>query len=193
MKLCAGRIGQVFNSHGLSNELGISYHTVSNWLSVLEASFLVFRLQPYYENFGKRAIKSPKLYFTDVGLATYLLDITDIEQVFRDPLKGGLVENLVITECIKSRLNKGAEPPFYYYRDNAGNEVDLLYKNGNKLVPIEIKSSMTFNPSFAKGIKAFQKIAGEKCGNGFVVYSGTQEQKIDCYNVINYRNVAAAL
>lgn len=110
LKLCAGRVGQIFNSLNLSNELGISYHTVNSWLSILEASFLIFKLQSYFENFGKRIIKSPKLYFTDVGLATYLLDITSVEQISRDPLRGGLIENFVISEFIKSRLNKGYEP-----------------------------------------------------------------------------------
>ncbi len=189
LKLCAGRIGQVFNSHNLSNELGISHSTVLNWLSVLEASFLIFRLQPYYENLGKRTIKAPKLYFTDVGLAAYLLDISSAEQVSRDPLRGCLVENMVVLECVKHQLNQGKDPSLYYYRDSNQHEVDLIYKAGHALVPIEIKSSMTFNSEFLKGLVYFQNVAPARVSNGFLVYAGQQEQAIKGFNVINYHNV----
>ena len=106
----------------------------------------------YYENFGKRIIKAPKLYFTDVGLASYLLDITSVGQISRDPLRGNLVENLVILECIKHQLNRGVEPSFYYYRDSNNNEVDIIYKKSYELIPIEIKSSKTFTSEFLKGL-----------------------------------------
>ena len=188
LKLCAGRIGQVFNSHSLSNELGITHNTVRDWISVLEASFLIFRLQPYYENFGKRLIKSPKLYFTDVGLASYLLDIISVEQVSRDPLRGNLVENLVILESMKYQQNLGREPRFYYYRDSNNNEVDMLYKTGHELIPIEIKSSRTFTPEFLKGLQHFKAIAQEKCSKGFLIYAGEQEQNIGFVSVLNYLN-----
>jgi uncharacterized protein len=193
LKLCAGRVGQIFNSHGLSNELGVSHHTVNNWLSILEASFLIFKLQPYFENFGKRIIKSPKIYFTDTGLAAYLLDITSVEQVSRDPLRGGLVENLVISEFMKSRFNKGYEPSFYFYRDSNGREVDLIFKSGNNLIPIEIKSSRTFHSDFLQGIKYFKKIAGDRSPTGILIYSGDQEQVVDGVHVYNYKNVERAM
>lgn len=186
IKLCAGRIGQLFSSHNLSNELGISYHTVQNWLSVLEASFIIFRLPPYFENFGKRVIKSSKLYFTDVGLASYLLDIRESAQVARDPLKGSLVENLVILEIIKSYLNKGIEPTFSFYRDSNNNEVDLIIKSGNLLYPIEIKSSKTFNAKFLKNLNYFQSLIKDRFGASYLIYSGTQEQIIKGTKVINY-------
>ncbi len=189
LKLCAGRIGNIFNSHSMSNELGVSYHTINNWLSILEASFLIFRLQPYFENFGKRVIKSPKIYFTDVGLATYLLDIHSIEQISRDPLRGGLVENLVISEFIKYRLNKGYEPSFYFYRDSNNNEIDLIFKMGNKLIPIEIKASRTFHPDFIDGIKYFQKIAGERSSRGVLIYAGDHEQKVNETDVFNFKHI----
>jgi uncharacterized protein len=190
LKLCAGRIGQLFNSNNMSNELGVSYHTVQNWLSVLEASFIIFKLQPYYENFGKRLIKSPKIYFTDVGLASYLLDIREVSQVSRDPLRGNLVENLVILELYKAYFNRGIEPPFFFYRDSNGHEVDLVIKSGNVLTPVEIKSSRTFNSEFLKNLNYFKSMAKERCGKGYVVYSGDQEQSVGFVKVINYKNIA---
>lgn len=193
LKLCAGRTGQIFNSHNLSNELGISYHTVSNWLSILEASFVIFRLQPYFENFGKRIIKSPKIYFTDVGLATYLLDITTVEQISRDPLRGSLVENLVVSEFIKNRLNKGFEPNFYFYRDSNQNEVDMIFKEGNNLIPIEIKASQTFHPQFLKGLEYFKALTKERCKQGILIYGGEQEQRVNDFFIYNFRHVGVAL
>lgn len=193
LKLCAGRVGQIFNSHNLSNELGISYHTVSNWLSILEASFVIFRLQPYFENFGKRIIKSPKIYFTDVGLAAYLLDITTMEQISRDPLRGSLVENLVISEFIKNRLNKGFEPNFYFYRDSNQNEIDLIFKDGNNLIPIEIKSSQTFQPQFLKGLEYFKALTKERCKKGILIYGGEQEQRLNDFFIYNFKHVGLAL
>jgi predicted AAA+ superfamily ATPase len=190
LKLCAGRVGQLLNSSHLSNEVGVSNHTVENWLSILEASFVIFRLQPYFENLGKRITKSTKLYFVDVGLATYLLDIYSEAQVSRDPLRGGLAENLVITEAIKNTLNNGFEPSCYFYRDSNNNEVDLLFKIGNHLIPIEIKSSQTFNTQFLSGLQYFKKIAGERCTQGYLIYAGEQEQKIDIFQLMNFTHVS---
>lgn len=190
IRLCASRIGQVFNSSSLSNELGISHNTVKHWLSMLEASFLIFRLSPYYENLGKRIMKSPKLYFSDVGLASYLLDISSLEQIVRDPLKGKLMENFVILECLKHQLNQGIEPNFYYYRDSNGNEVDLLFKRGNKFVSVEIKSSMTFNAEFLKNLNYFKGLVRERCAAQFLIYSGSQEQQIGDCLVLNYKNLS---
>lgn len=190
LKLCAGRVGQIFNSSNLSNELGVSAKTIKSWLSVLEASFLIFMLQPYYENFGKRVTKAPKLYFTDVGLATCLLEISSVEQLYRDPLRGGLVENLVILECIKTRLNQGLAQDFYYYKDSNNNEIDLLFRTGRNLIPIEIKSSQTFNMEFIKNIKHFKSLVKERCPLEFLVYSGNQEQKIGSCHLINYKNTS---
>lgn len=193
LKLCAGRIGQVFNSNALSNEIGVSHHTILNWLSILEASFLVFRLQPYFENFGKRIIKSPKLYFTDVGLASYLLDITSVEQVTRDPLRGNLVENLIISEFYKEQFNQGREPSFYYYRDSNQNEVDMIIKFGNELIPIEIKPARTFNISFLKGLKYFSQVAQSRYVRGYLVYAGDQEQAVDSFYIFNFKRVGDIL
>ncbi len=170
-RLLAGRIGQVLNLSSLANDVGVSSTTLKEWLSVLEASHAIFRLNPYFENFGKRIIKSPKIYFTDVGLASYLLGIESPALVARDPLLGNLFENMVVLEALKARLNAGKEPELYFYRDNKGNEVDLLFRRNRQLIPIEIKAAMTFNPEFAKGIAQFQKIASST-QKGYIIYAG---------------------
>ena len=171
MRLLAGRVGQVLNLHALVGDLGVSSTTLKEWLSVLEASHTVFRLNPCFENFGKRITKSPKIYFTDVGLASYLLGIESPAQASRDPLIGNLFENMVVIEALKSRLNAGREPELYFYRDNRGDEVDLLFRRNRQLIPIEIKSAMTFNMEFVKGITRFRKIA-PTAQKGFIVYAG---------------------
>lgn len=193
LKLCAGRIGQIFNSQSLSNDLGVSNNTVSNWLSILEASFLIYRLPPYFENFGKRIIKSPKLYFTDTGLACYLLDITSTQQVARDPLLGSLMENLVISEFIKNRQNAGLDPGCYFYRDSNHHEVDLLFKTGQQLIPVEIKAGQTFHPQFIKNLEYFKHLVADRCQQGFVIYGGEQEQRIKDFYLYNFRNMARML
>lgn len=188
IKLCAGRIGSILNKESLANELGISSHAIGQWLSVLEASFIIILITPYFENFGKRVIKSPKLFFTDIGLATYLLGIENTEQLIRDPLRGFLVENLAVLELIKTRLNKGLEPNLYFYRDNHQNEVDLIYKQSNELIPIEIKASQTYHPNFIKGIKFYESIANSRVKKGYLIYAGTHEQQIGNISLINFKN-----
>lgn len=193
VKLCAGRIGQILNMENLANEVGVSNHTIKNWLSVLQATYVIILLQPYFENFGKRIIKSPKLYFCDVGLASYLLDIENITQIKRDPLRGNLVENLVILELIKQRVNQGLDPQVHYFRDNKKNEVDVIFKTGHELVPIEIKAAQTFNNSFLKGLKYFHDLVGKRCTKGFLIYSGDQEQQLGMFKLLNFKNSAAAV
>ncbi|MCT4642023.1 MAG: ATP-binding protein [Bacteriovoracaceae bacterium] len=189
VRLLAGRVGQVINFSSLSNDVGVSNTTLREWTSVLEASFIIYKLTPYYENFGKRVIKSPKYYFTDVGLLCYLLGIENSKQLQRDPLIGNIFENLVVIEFLKQRYNKGLSPNLYFFRDSHGNEVDLVFKNGRKLVPIEIKSSETFHVSFTKQIIKFQKLT-ELSDKGIVIYSGDFCPKSDAYRVINFRDIA---
>lgn len=188
IKLCAGRIGNILEIVSLSNEVGVSSHTINEWLSLLEASFIIFRVQPYYENFGKRAIKSPKLYFTDVGLACYLLSIENTTQLSRDPLRGALFENLVILELMKYRLNRGLDPNLYFYRDSHQNEVDIIIKSGHLLIPVEIKSAQTFTESFLKNVRYFQKITDDRSPQGFVLYAGQSEQNIQQQHLFNYHH-----
>ena len=186
LKLCAGRVGQIINYQNLSNELGVSAQTVKHWLSILEASFIIFQLPPYFENFGKRLLKSPKLYFTDVGLATYLLGIESVTQMQRDPLRGALVENLCILELMKQSYNQGRDAELYYFRDSMQHEVDVILKSGHELIPIEIKAAQTFNAHFLSGLEYFKKLVGERCPTGYLVYAGTQQQSIGQWEVIRY-------
>lgn len=193
IQLTAGRIGSICNVESLANDVGVSANTVKSWLSLLEASYLLYQLQPYYENFGKRIIKSPKIYFTDVGMACYLLNIENKAQLSRDRLRGGLFENLVLLELVKTRLNQGKEPYFYYYRDNHQNEVDIIIKHGQYLIPVEIKSTATFNPALLKNIHFYQTLVGEKAPIGFLVYAGDYETQIGNIHIINFRHSAEIL
>ncbi|MBS0622204.1 MAG: ATP-binding protein [Verrucomicrobia bacterium] len=193
VRLCAGRVGQLLNLESLGNDVGISSPTVKEWISILEASYILIRLQPYFENFGKRVVKAPKLYFTDVGLASYLLGIENSAQMARDPLRGNLVENLVVLELMKGRLNKGLDPQLYYFRDAHGHEVDLLFQTGHQLVPIEIKAAKTFHSAFLKNLEFFHKLTEERCNRGFLIYGGVQEQAIGPFHLLNYAHAARAV
>jgi len=184
--LLAGRTGQVLNLHSLGNDIGVTNKTLKNWFSVLEASFILFRLPPYFENFGKRIIKSPKVYFTDTGLLCYLLGIENPKQIMRDPLFGQLFENLVVTEALKARYNRGKMPNLYFFRDNNKNEVDLIFKKGRVLFPIEIKAAMTWNFDFLKGIKYFQHITSN-AGRGTVIYSGEMQPNLETADVLHFK------
>jgi uncharacterized protein len=188
LKLLAGRTGQIVNLQALSNDIGISSTTLSEWLSVLEASFIIHRVYPYYENFGKRIIKSPKIYFTEIGLAAYLLGIQSSEQVNRDPLLGGLFENLVVNEILKTRYNIGMPPNLYFFRDNHGNEVDLIFEKQRRLVPIEIKSAMTYHEHMVKGINYFHKTT-DKALEGYLIYAGDLEYETAHYGIRNFMNI----
>jgi len=190
IKLLAGRTGQLINQSSLANDVGVSSTTIAEWLSVLEASYIIFRLPCYFENFGKRLIKNQKLYFTEVGLVTWLLGIHDPEQVARDPLFGGLFENMVVVEALKSRLNTGREPELYFFRDSVGTEVDLLFRKSHyQLVPVEIKGGMTWNNEFASNIIKLRKLSS-KFIDGFVVYSGDLTPEIDNVKFINFKDSA---
>jgi uncharacterized protein len=170
--LLAGRIGQVVNYASLSNDVGVSSTTIKSWIGVLKASFVVWELLPYFENIGRRVIKSPKIYFCDTGLAAFLIGIETPEQATRDPLRGALFENLVLLEILKNRLNSGRRPELYFYRDTIGNEVDLIIKSQRELIPVEVKSAATFSPHFLKGIERFRQVAGDRCQPGHIVYNG---------------------
>jgi predicted AAA+ superfamily ATPase len=185
LTLLAGRIGQIINYTSLSNDVGVSATTIKNWISVLKASFIVFELPPFFENIRKRIVKSPKIYFSDVGMAAYLLGIETPDQLYRDPLRGGLYENLVILEILKARLNRGKRPELFFYRDSHGNEVDLIIRQARILIPIEIKSAATFTPDFLKGIDHFARVAGDRCTNGFILYNGNEHLTVKGTGVIN--------
>jgi len=173
MKLCAGRTGQLLNLSSLANDAGISVNTVKSWISVLEASFIIFLLQPHYKNFNKRLVKMPKLYFYDTGLVSSLLEISSVNQVNSHYLLGALFENLVISDLIKRRYHKGLRSNIYFWRDHKGSEIDCIIDMGEELIPIEIKSSRTFSSSFFDSLKYWKKISGDISKSSFVIYGGT--------------------
>lgn len=189
-KLLAGRVGQIFDLSSIANDVGVSSKTISKWLSILEASFIIFKLPPYYENFGKRIIKSPKYYFIDVGLLCYLLGILKEEQVSRDPLVGNIFENLVVIECLKGLYNKGLVSNLYFFRDSNGNEVDLLLKNGRQFIPIEIKSSSTFSKKQLKGLEYFLKLKPDT-KKLLLAYNGEAKHLSKGISVINFKDVTS--
>ncbi|MDR1280848.1 MAG: ATP-binding protein [Opitutaceae bacterium] len=175
MRLVAGRVGQVVNLSALGDDAGVSHVTVREWLSVLEASYVIFPLRPYFRNFNKRQIKAPKLYFVEPGLVAYLLGLTSAEQVARDPLLGGLFENLVVIEALKARYNSGADADLYFFRDSRGGEVDLLFVKGRQVLPVEIKAARTWSQGFFQNLKSFAKMS-EDILPGAVIYAGDLTQ-----------------
>lgn len=189
IKLLAGRVGQLVNLNSLAGDVGVSSTTLGEWLSILEASYIVFRLSPYFENFGKRLIKTPKLYFTEVGLAAYLLDLENPSMVARDPLMGNLFENMVVVEALKARYNAGKDAGLYFFRDSNGLEIDLLQSANRKLYPMEIKAARTYNSDFAVNIRKFEKL-NDKTAGGCVIYSGDNAQKIGDIQLLNFVDTA---
>ena len=189
VKLCAGRIGQIFYANQLANEVGVSVPTIQSWLSILETSYIVYLLPPYFTNINKRLIKSPKLYFYDVGLASYLLGIEHVNQIKRDPLRGSLFENLLISELIKYRYNQGLDHRLFFYRDSQQKEIDIIYQSGTNIIPCEIKSADTFHSDMLNGLKYIKKIFPGKINKGYLFYTGGIEQGIEDYNILNYKNM----
>lgn len=174
LRLCAGRIGQLLNMSSLAVETGVDVKTISAWISVLETSFVLFRLQPYHVNFNKRVVKMPKLYFYDTGLASALLGIENPVQIELHPFRGSLFENMIIVNVLKTRYNAGKANNIYFWRDSLGNEIDLLIQSGDRLIPVEIKSGQTVTNDYFKGILFWNKIT--KTEGGCVVYGGEMMQ-----------------
>lgn len=193
LKLCAARIGSLFNASELGAEVGVSSKTISHWLSVLQASYLITLLPPYYENIPKRLVKSPKLYFNDPGLACYLLDIESPQQLDRDKMRGAIFENMIVMEAIKHRYNMGLEGGVFFYRDSNQNEVDLLIKQEGELTAIEVKSSMTYSSSFEKALTQIEGWINTPISKKAIVYSGDFENTSGNINLINYRHISSIL
>lgn len=189
MKLLAGRIGQAINYSSLANDVGVTMKTIRNWLSLLEASFIVYKLSPYFENFGKRSIKSPKYYFTEVGLLSFLLGIHKADQVTRDPLVGPIFENLIVIEYLKTQLNQGQSPNIYFFQDSNGNEIDLLLKKGRELKCFEIKSSSTYHSSMLKTLNKIKQMNPniKKVG---LIYNGQSRKLSNNIELIHFKKVA---
>lgn len=172
VRLCAGRTGQILNLSSMGSDCGISHATARRWLSVLEASFIVYLLRPHYENFSKRLIKSPKLYFIDTGLLCYLLRIRSADELVTHALRGGVFETFVLVELLKASLNQAADPEVHFWRDTGGHEVDFVSGHGRALVPIEAKSGETIASDYLKGITYWRSLPGQEKAPAAVVYGG---------------------
>ena len=184
VRLAAGRVGQLLNMQALAADVGVSGHTAADWVSILEASYIVFRLPPWFENIGKRLVKSPKLYFYDTGLAAWLMGITRREHLLAHPLRGNLFENLALLEFLKTHFNRGQNPQLHFYRDSAGNEADLVIANGRQLHLVEIKSAQTISPEAMRPIANIRRALGERISDATLVYGGNERQKRSDFSVI---------
>lgn len=188
VRLCAGRTGQLTDYSALSAEVGVAVNTIKNWSSILEASYITFRLPPFFENVNKRLIKSPKLYFYDTGLLCYLLNIRSADDLDTHPLRGAVFENMIIVDLYKKFVNKGEDPPFYFYRDSNGHEVDLVVQEKRQWHLFEIKSAMTFNSEFLKGLKYLSEVMtkSKKKSHSSLIYVGEVEQTFEGSNLRNW-------
>ena len=188
LRLCAGRIGSLFNSSELSNEVGVAVNTVKSWLSLLQASYIVTLLPPYFENSRKRLTKTPKLYFYDTGLAAYLLSIENEQQLNHDKMRGHLFENMVVIEFVKNAYNNGKSGNLTFYRDSNGNEIDLLVAKGGSYTAIEIKSAQTYNSEFEKGLKSASPELESKIAEKAIIYAGDYENTAAKIKLLNFKN-----
>jgi hypothetical protein len=191
LKLCSGRIGQLLNLTSLANDCGISHVTARQWISVLETSYIIYLLPPHYQNFNKRLIKMPKVYFYDTGIACSLLGIEDKKQLENHYLRGGLFENLVIMELLKFRLNSGLPSNLYFWRDKSGHEVDCIYEVGDQLLPIEIKSSKSFSSDHFKNLTYFQALSRQK--KGILCYGGDIEAMQQGISITGFTHIIETL
>ncbi len=188
-QLCAGRVGQLLNYASLAGDAGISPNTAKAWISILEASYVLYRLRPHYRNFNKRLVKSPKLYFYDTGLACSLLGIRAADQVHTHFLKGALFENLILNEFIKHALNRGERPDLHFWRDSRGREIDCLLTVEGEPTPVEIKAGRTMNRSYFDHLKYWQRLAGRPAGSGYVVYGGDRSLQTGDGYLLSWRDL----
>ncbi|MCX5846800.1 MAG: ATP-binding protein [Deltaproteobacteria bacterium] len=187
VRLCAGRTGQLLNLSSLATECGITHNTAKSWISVLEASYLVFLLRPHHASFNKRLVKMPKLYFYDAGLVSWLLGIRTQEQMETHPLRGNIFETFIISELIKSRLNRGERPAVSFWRDSNGNEVDLIVEQGTKLMPIEIKSGKTLTRDSFAGLEKWCVLAGSVVMMPSLIYGGSEAYQHKGVSVLGWQ------
>ncbi len=187
--LCAARVGTEFNTAGLSNEIGVSIHTIQSWINVLEASYIIFHLRPFYRNIGKRLTKKTKIYFYDSGLVCYLLGIRTSEQLNTHPLRGEIFENMVVGDMIKNIYNKGDDNNLFFYRDKSQHEVDVVQDDGLQLKAYEIKSAQIINTDFYKNLDYFRKLIGKDLISSQIIYTGDQELMSNENGYINYLNI----
>lgn len=189
IRICAGRIGQLFNQSAISNEVGLTHSTAKKWLSILQTSFIAYTLPPYFRNFNKRLTKTPKMYFYDTGLACYLLGIRTVEELESHYARGALFENFVINEIMKFFQNRGDNQPLYYWRDKTGHEIDLLVDIGGKMYPLEIKSGQTIQPAFFKNLSFFNRITENAPELSTVIYAGETNQNRSKGNIRGWQEI----
>lgn len=187
LKICATRVGQEINYASISNDAGIDQKTVISWFGILEASFIAFRLQPFYKNLGKRITQMPKLYFYDTGLCCSLLELETESHVNTHPLRGALFENLMVLELLKQRLNNGQRSNLFFWRDRTGNEVDVLLEQSSQVIPVEIKTSSTFNGDYLKGIRFWNKLNPET-RKSYLIFTG-KTSAIDNTSILNWKEI----
>lgn len=190
IKLCGGRVGQLLNLSSLGNELGINYKTVRSWISILEASYIVYLLQQHHKNFNKRVVKQPKLYFFDTGLLCALLDIQNPEQLAGHYLRGNIFESFIISEYIKSRLHTGRRPNTFFWRNSTGHEIDLLIEAGGQLWAVEIKSGETLNEDFFKGLRYFKRLSSAPEKYFYLVYGGKRDVSRKHGQVLGWKSIS---
>lgn len=190
LRLCAGRTGQMLNLSALAGEAGVSHSTARAWLSVLESSYLVHLLPPYHRNFGKRLVKTPKLYFLDVGLVAWLLGIRTVQVLALHPLRGALFETLVVSEFVKARYNAGLPADLFFWRDNNGLEADLVFEQGARLQPVEIKSGQTVTQDYLRAARKAARFAGEEAASPWLVYGGEESHERSGVKVLSWRALA---
>ena len=189
VKLCAGRVGQLLNLTSLSGDCGISVNTAKSWISILEMSYIIFLLQPHHQNFSKRLIKSPKLYFYDPGLACNLLGIESPKMLVQHYLRGGLFESMVLSNLMKQRFNMGKAPNLYFWRDKAGLEIDCVIEKANRLVPLEVKSSETIHSDFFTPLRQFCELAEIPSSSSYLVYGGAVDQKREHGSILSWKHL----
>ena len=191
--MCAGRSGQLLNLSSLANDAGITHSTAREWITVLEASYIVYLLAPFYRNIGKRLVKSPKLYFYDVGLACWLCGVENISHIKNHPLRGNLYENMVVIEALKYRYNHGKRDNLNFYRDSSGNEIDLVYNISHNILPVEIKSGQTITSDYFKGLKKFKEVFQDLPFGELLIYAGDMSQERTGVKVLNIRKFSEFL
>ena len=189
IRLCAGRIGQLLNYASLASDAGISPNTAKAWLSILESSYILYRLQPYHRNFNKRLVKSPKLYFYDTGVACSLLGIREENQINLHYMKGALFENLIMSEFIKRNFHRGENRQPFFWQDNHGKEIDCLLVDGEKITPVEIKSGKTMATSYFDNLQYWRQLAALTGNQGYVVYGGEQSMQTSAGTFISWRQL----
>lgn len=193
IRLCAGRTGQLLNLSALANDCGITHNTAKAWIAVLEASYLIFLLRPHHANFSKRLVKMPKLYFYDVGLASWLLGIRTAEQITTHPLRGNIFETFVIAELAKSQFNRGERPNLFFWRDSNGNEVDIIAERGASLMPVEIKAGKTVTRDSFAGLNRWLALAGDSASAPTLIFGGDDEYRQNAIRVTGWKNSAHVL